>query len=80
MTDLCWYAVRTKPAQEDRAAAILAQRGVEVYLPLLKKKPRAGRRDFEPLFPGYLFGRLAVPPADGHSDGSWWWCHDPATP
>ena len=51
-----WYVARTKPGKEQQAAAGLAQRQVDVYLPILrKKKPRAGRRDQEPLFPGYLF-------------------------
>ncbi|MBI4492096.1 MAG: hypothetical protein HY690_04820 [Chloroflexi bacterium] len=58
----CWYVARTKPRKEQQAAAALAQREVEVYLPLLhKQKPRAGRRDAEPLFPCYLFANLEVP-------------------
>jgi transcriptional antiterminator RfaH len=57
-----WYVARTKPRREAEAAAILEQRGVRVYLPMLRKtRPRAGRRTSEPLFPGYLFARLQVP-------------------
>lgn len=53
---LAWYVARTKPLKEHQAAATLAQRGVEVFLPMLpKRKRRAGRRDYEPLFAGYLF-------------------------
>jgi transcriptional antiterminator RfaH len=41
---------------------MLAQRGVHTYLPWLpKQKRRLGRRDSEPLFPGYLFAHLRVP-------------------
>jgi transcriptional antiterminator RfaH len=51
-----WYVARTKPGKEQRAATGLAQLQVDVYLPILRKdKPRAGRRGWEPLFPGYLF-------------------------
>ena len=57
-----WYVARTKPRKELQAAATLTQRGIQVYLPTLRKhKPRAGRRDWEPLFPGYLFAGLDVP-------------------
>lgn len=57
-----WYVARTRPHKEAEAAAILQQRGVEVYLPLLRhRRPRPGRRAWEPLFACYLFARLAVP-------------------
>jgi transcriptional antiterminator RfaH len=57
-----WYVARTKPRKEHLAAAALAKRGVEVYLPMLRKrKQRAGRRECEPLFLGYLFASLEVP-------------------
>jgi transcription antitermination factor NusG len=56
-----WYVARTKPLKEHQAAATLAQRGIEVFLPmLLKSKRRAGRRDREPLFAGYLFASLDI--------------------
>ena len=42
--------------------SVLEQRGARAYLPLLRKrKPRAGRRDWEPLFPGYVFASLEIP-------------------
>ena len=57
-----WYVARTKPRREAAAAAILAQRDVEVYLPLMSVRRRAETRPAttEPLFPGYLFARLDV--------------------
>lgn len=59
---MAWYVARTKPRREQQAAAVLVQRGVEVYLPVLRRrKHRAGRRDWEPLFPCYLFASLQVP-------------------
>jgi transcription antitermination factor NusG len=59
---MSWYVARTKPTKEQEAAAALRQRGVEVYLPILRKsKPRPGRRDWEPFFPCYLFASLEVP-------------------
>jgi Transcription termination factor nusG len=58
---MSWYAVRTKPQKESQAAAILEQRGLTVYLPLLKKrKVRAGTRAQDPLFPCYLFAEVDV--------------------
>ena len=57
-----WYVARTKAGREAQAGAVLAQWGVDTYLPWLRKlRPRAGRRAAEPLFPGYLFARLQVP-------------------
>ncbi|MBI3971195.1 MAG: hypothetical protein HY332_07880 [Chloroflexi bacterium] len=57
-----WYVAHTKRGEERRAAGILEQRQVQAYLPILRKrKPRAGRRNWEPLFPGYLFANLTVP-------------------
>lgn len=57
-----WYVVRTKGGRERETATMLSQRGVAVYLPILhKRRLRTGRRDWEPLFPGYLFASLEVP-------------------
>src|ERR1700748_3310469 len=50
-----WYAVRTKPRQEDRAVENLAFWGVDTLAP--KFKGTNGRRDSH-LFPGYIFARF----------------------
>jgi transcription antitermination factor NusG len=52
-----WYAVQTKTGRERFAVSHLGSRGVEVFLPELK---REGLRAFPktkilPLFPGYFF-------------------------
>jgi transcription elongation factor/antiterminator RfaH len=58
----CWYVARTKPRREVAAAAILAQRGVDVYLPTVSSRRRASTssRAGEALFPGYLFAQLDI--------------------
>ena len=57
-----WYVARTHLRKERYAVAALQERGVETYLPiLLKRRPRAGRRHWEPLFASYLFARMRVP-------------------
>ena len=54
-----WYVARTKPRSEFTTAAMLAQRGVEVFLPAVPPRRRADRPSRrEALFPGYLFARL----------------------
>jgi transcription antitermination factor NusG len=59
-----WYVAHTKPGKERQAVAALEQRQVEAYLPLLRKrKPRSGRCDSQPLFPGYVFACLEIPSA-----------------
>jgi hypothetical protein len=53
-----WLLVRTSPLAEYKVQAMLARKGVEVFLPSVKApQPRNGRID-APLFPGYLFARL----------------------
>jgi transcriptional antiterminator RfaH len=57
-----WYVARSQPHKERYAAAALEQRGLQVYLPILvKPRPRAGRRNWEPLFASYLFAKIQVP-------------------
>ena len=57
-----WYVARTKARKEHQAAAALEQRGIKVYLPILRRRrARPGRRDWEPLFPCYIFASLEVP-------------------
>lgn len=60
-----WYCARTKPKHEHIAAAnVRARLRLEVFLPRLRVE-RATRRGIvrviEPLFPGYLFVRCAMP-------------------
>ena len=65
-----WYVVHTKPRQEQRALANLAQQGYSCYLPLLTiEKLRLGALTLvqEPLFARYLFIRLDA----SHSGKSW---------
>lgn len=61
--DPCWYAIRTRSRHEKKVAQQLAGRGVEPFLPLVKRWSRwkDRRRWVEfPLFPGYCFGRFAL--------------------
>jgi transcriptional antiterminator RfaH len=56
-----WFAIQTKPNEEDLAAAQTAKLEVEVFLPRIKRyKPVCGvsRRIIRPLFPGYFFARF----------------------
>lgn len=58
---LHWYAIRTKPRQEEIARLNYQRQGYEVYLPLMRVVVRHARRVQEklnPFFPGYLFVRL----------------------
>lgn len=53
-----WYAAYTKPRMELWARSNLWERGVDVYLPIYRKRRRHARRvDWvsRPLFPRYLF-------------------------
>jgi transcriptional antiterminator RfaH len=57
-----WYLIYTKPRQEKCALQNLEQQGYQCYMPLLpKEKLRQGALAVsdEPLFPRYLFIRLA---------------------
>jgi transcriptional antiterminator RfaH len=62
LSELCsrdrqWYVVRTKVRKEDFAVQQLERRGVSVFLPRIVEY---GRDQIEPLFPGYLFVRIAL--------------------
>ena len=57
-----WYAVNTKPKNEDFAARQLQHKGVEVFLPKIQVHRKRGAKKvalLEPLFPGYLFVYIA---------------------
>jgi len=59
----CWYAAYTSANHEKKVAAELGRRSVESFLPLYSSmrrwKDRRIRLDL-PLFPGYVFVRLAL--------------------
>jgi transcription antitermination factor NusG len=57
-----WYVACTSPRHEKTAAAYLAHRGVEHFLPLYERRSRWKDRVanvITPLFPGYVFLHLA---------------------
>lgn len=67
-----WYAVQTKPRCEDQVVDWLGRRctDLSVFLPKLEALRRwRGRkvRYVEPLFPSYLFVRMALEPAQWHA-------------
>ncbi len=56
-----WYIVCSKSKKDFEAEKNLSRLGIEVYLPLYKKKKKKGKNKIEvisPLFPGYLFARF----------------------
>jgi transcriptional antiterminator RfaH len=57
-----WFAVKTKPRREQQARDVLIDRGIEVYLPCIPAIRRSSRHGvrLEPLFPSYMFARLAL--------------------
>jgi transcription antitermination factor NusG len=63
MSQACWYAAYTCAQHEKRVAAELVARDVEHFLPLYSSvrrwKDRRVRLEL-PLFPGYIFVRLAL--------------------
>lgn len=62
---LKWFAIQTKPRNEEKALCFLSRKAIPTFLPRLMVRRRHGSRTWqalEPLFPGYLFGRF-VPEA-----------------
>ena len=56
-----WFAIQTKPYQENLAAIKVAKLDIEVFLPRLKRPKLvcgASRIVVQPLFQGYFFARL----------------------
>jgi len=57
-----WYVVQVKPRQEARVVRHLALSAIITFLPYVEvsRRHRSGKAKYlEPLFPGYLFTRLA---------------------
>jgi len=58
-----WYAVNTKPCQEERAAANLEEQGIVTFYPKLREKKLIrgqNRWVVGPLFPRYLFAQFSL--------------------
>jgi transcriptional antiterminator RfaH len=54
-----WYALFTKPKKEHQVNALLRGRGIETYLPTVRRKVRRrDRPDRIVYFPCYLFARI----------------------
>ena len=60
---LKWIAVRSKPRSEKIASNELTKKGIEIFLPIIKKRRQWSDRkkwvEF-PLFSGYLFARIEL--------------------
>jgi len=57
-----WFAIRTKPRQEEKARFHYTRQGFEVYLPRMRRvrcHARQKKEVLRPFFPGYLFLHLA---------------------
>ncbi len=52
-----WYALYTKPGQEELVASQLEQQGLEPFLPQFTERRRGKAPRVQPLFPCYLFVR-----------------------
>jgi transcription antitermination factor NusG len=64
-----WYALYTRSRFEKKMLAALAERGVEVFLPMrevLSRWKDRRKKVWLPLFPGYLFVRHADTPDNRH--------------
>ncbi len=66
-----WYAIQTKPRCEDQAIGWIQRRtDVPLFMPRLEVLRRRGRRTvpvIEPLFPSYVFVRMALDPEDWYA-------------
>jgi len=59
--EMNWFAVQTKPHQENLAATQISRLKVETFLPKVKRAKSicgVSRVISQPLFPGYLFARF----------------------
>jgi len=60
---VCWFVCHTRPRCEKKFSSLLTAEGVEHYLPLVESTRRYGsqtKRFTKPLFPGYVFARVAL--------------------
>lgn len=60
--DVSWYVVRTRSHCEAKTRTILTKKGLEIYLPVFREVHQWKDRNKvveQPLFPGYLFARIA---------------------
>jgi transcriptional antiterminator RfaH len=60
-----WYVVQTKPRQETIAVENLERQGYVTYCPQMaqaKRRRQRWQKVIEPLFPRYLFVKLAIEP------------------
>lgn len=65
-----WFVISTKLRREQFAQEQLARRGVETFLPRIVAPVRpAGKNAVLPLFPNYLFVRIAL--EDQYFDVAW---------
>jgi transcriptional antiterminator RfaH len=57
-----WFVAKTKPRREFQTKDVLMDRGIEVYLPEIRRRSRRGVSGShgKPLFPGYLFVYLSL--------------------
>lgn len=65
-TSPCWYAVQTWPRFEKKVATEFQRKDVEAFLPVLSSKRQWSDRQRMvqvPLFPGYVFVRIAPEPS-----------------
>lgn len=68
-----WFAIRTKPSREEVAKINLENQGLSVYLPMMSRTVSHARRKklvMRPVFPGYLFLRLAPEERNWHAISS----------
>jgi transcription antitermination factor NusG len=63
MSECLWYALQVRTRQESAVSGLLSHKGYEVFLPVYSSRRRLSDRvkiQETPLFPGYLFCRLAL--------------------
>jgi transcriptional antiterminator RfaH len=68
-----WFAIRTKPHQEDVAKVNYQRQHYEVYLPVMqvvRKHARKKTKVLRPFFPGYLFLHLIGSQANWYAIGN----------